>query len=62
MSDEQTPPATGLRLKPRLKPAEGDTPPLRVIRASPAGVPALMIGNPGGLAYDSSREEILAPN
>jgi DNA-binding beta-propeller fold protein YncE len=42
--------------------AEGDTPPLRVIRASPPGVPALMIGNPGALAYDSRREEILAPN
>ena len=27
--------------------AAGDTPPLRVIRSSPLGVPALMIGNPG---------------
>ena len=42
--------------------AAGDTPPLRVIRSSPLGVPALMIGNPGALAYDSTREEILAPN
>ena len=42
--------------------AEGDMPPLRVIRSGPLGEPALMIGNPGALAYDSKREEILAPN
>jgi hypothetical protein len=42
--------------------AEGDTPPLRVIRSGPLGQLALMIGNPGALAYDSKREEILAPN
>ena len=41
---------------------EGDTPPLRTIRSSPQGVPSLMIGNPGSLAYDSNREEILVPN
>jgi DNA-binding beta-propeller fold protein YncE len=42
--------------------ASGDVAPLRVIRSSPPGRPALMIGNPGALAYDSKREEILAPN
>ena len=40
----------------------GDTAPLRVIRSGPLGKPALAIGNPGALAYDSKREEILAPN
>ncbi len=42
--------------------AEGDRPPLRVIRSAPSGTPSLMIGNPGALAYDSKREEILVPN
>lgn len=42
--------------------ARGDTPPVRVIRAGPAGMPALMIGNPGAVAYDSKRDEILVPN
>lgn len=42
--------------------AEGDTPPLRTIRAAPEDAPALMIGNPGALTYDSTREEILVPN
>jgi DNA-binding beta-propeller fold protein YncE len=42
--------------------AEGDRPPLRVIRSAPSGTPSLMIGNPGALAYDSNREEILVPN
>ena len=42
--------------------AAGDTPPLRIIRSSPAGVSALMIGNPGGVAYDTKRDEILTPN
>ena len=42
--------------------AEGDTPPLRTIRAAPAGKLALGIGNPGGVAYDSKRKEILVPN
>jgi hypothetical protein len=35
---------------------------LRTIRSGPVGEPALMIGNPGGLAYDTKREEILVPN
>lgn len=42
--------------------AEGDTAPLRTIRSSPLGTEALDIGNPGALAYDSKREEILTPN
>jgi DNA-binding beta-propeller fold protein YncE len=42
--------------------AAGDTPPLRVIRSSPLGQQALMIGNPGALAYDNKREQLLAPN
>ncbi len=42
--------------------AVGDTAPLRVIRSSPLGKEALDIGNPGALAYDTKREEILAPN
>ena len=42
--------------------ADGDIAPLRVIRSSPPNTLALMIGNPGALAYDAGREEILAPN
>jgi hypothetical protein len=42
--------------------AEGDTPPLRVVRNGPADAPALMIGNPGAIGYDSKRGEILVPN
>ena len=42
--------------------AQGDTPPLRVIRAAADGTPALQIGNPGAVAYDSKRDEILVPN
>ena len=42
--------------------AQGNTPPIRVIRSGPEGKTALMIGNPGSVAYDSKREEILVPN
>lgn len=42
--------------------ASGDTPPLRTIRNGPAGAPSLMIGNPGALALDTKRGEILVPN
>ncbi len=42
--------------------ADGDRPPLRTIRAAPLGKKALGIGNPGGVAYDSKRKEILVPN
>ena len=42
--------------------ASGDVAPLRSIRGGPANEPSLMIGNPGGVGYDSKREEILVPN
>ena len=42
--------------------ADGNTVPKRVIRSGPTGSPSLMIGNPGALAYDPTREQILAPN
>ena len=42
--------------------ADGDPEPLRVIRAAPSGKSALMIGNPGAIAYDTMREEVLVPN
>jgi DNA-binding beta-propeller fold protein YncE len=42
--------------------AQGDVAPLRTIRAAADGVPSLMIGNPGAVAYDTKRELILAPN
>jgi DNA-binding beta-propeller fold protein YncE len=42
--------------------ASGDTPPLRIIRSGPLDEPALGIGNPHPVAYDSKREEILVPN
>ena len=42
--------------------ANGDAPPVRTIRGGPAGKVGLMIGNPGAIAYDSKREELLVPN
>ena len=42
--------------------ANGDIAPRRTIRAAPAGEKALGIGNPGAVAYDSKRQEILVPN
>ena len=42
--------------------ASGNVSPLRTIRSSPPDAPSLMIGNPGAVAYDSTREEILVPN
>jgi DNA-binding beta-propeller fold protein YncE len=42
--------------------ASGDTAPLRMIRSGPINDPALGIGNPHPIAYDSKREEILVPN
>lgn len=42
--------------------ADGDTPPLRTIRSAPLGKVALGIGNPGAVAYDTKRKEILVPN
>jgi DNA-binding beta-propeller fold protein YncE len=49
--------ATAYRLN-----AEGDVAPLRTVRAATQGTPSLMIGNPGAVAYDTRREEILTPN
>jgi hypothetical protein len=42
--------------------ASGDVPPKRIIRNAPEGTPSLMIGNPGAVGYDTSRDEILVPN
>jgi DNA-binding beta-propeller fold protein YncE len=42
--------------------AQGNTAPLRIVRGAPEGTPAPGIGNPGGVAYDSRREQILVPN
>jgi DNA-binding beta-propeller fold protein YncE len=42
--------------------ANGDVAPLRTIRSAPLGKTAQMIGNPGGVGYDSKREQILVPN
>lgn len=42
--------------------AGGNTRPTRVIRSAPPDAPSLMIGNPGAVAYDSKREQLLVPN
>ena len=42
--------------------ATGNAKPVRVLRTAPEGTPAPGLGNPGGIAYDSRREEILVPN
>ncbi len=42
--------------------ASGDIAPLRIIRSGPLGEPALGIGNPHPVAYDTKREQILVPN
>lgn len=42
--------------------ANGDAAPVRTIRGGPTGKVGLMIGNPGAVAYDSKRQEILVPN
>jgi DNA-binding beta-propeller fold protein YncE len=42
--------------------ASGDAAPIRTIRAAPANAPAPMFGNIGALAYDTKRDQILAPN
>ena len=54
------PQGDGFRVYPVA--GNGDVAPLRVIRAAPLDTPALQIGNPGAVAYDSKREEILVPN
>jgi len=42
--------------------AAGDAPPKRIIRNAPAGSPTVGFGNPGAVAYDSKRDELLVPN
>ena len=42
--------------------ANGDVEPLRTIRSAPKGKLALTIVNPGGIAFDTKRNEILTPN
>ena len=42
--------------------ANGNVAPLRTIRSAPQGKVALAIGNPGGVGYDTQRDEILVPN
>jgi 6-phosphogluconolactonase (cycloisomerase 2 family) len=42
--------------------ANGDVIPKRVIRAAPADQPALQIGNPGAVGFDTKRDQILVPN
>jgi len=42
--------------------ANGDVKPSRIIRGGPADQPALNIGNPGAVGYDSKRDQILVPN
>jgi DNA-binding beta-propeller fold protein YncE len=42
--------------------ANGDVAPRRMIRSAPADQPALQIGNPGAVAYDTKRDQILVPN
>ena len=42
--------------------ANGNAAPLRTIRSAPLGKVAMAIGNPGGVAYDSKRDELLVPN
>jgi len=42
--------------------AAGDVAPKRIVRNAPAGSPTVGFGNPGAVAYDSKRDEILVPN
>jgi DNA-binding beta-propeller fold protein YncE len=42
--------------------ANGDIAPKRTIRGGPADEKGLMIGNPGGVGYDTKRQQILVPN
>jgi DNA-binding beta-propeller fold protein YncE len=43
-------------------PASGNVAPKRILRNAPAGSPTVGFGNPGAIAYDSKRDEILVPN
>jgi DNA-binding beta-propeller fold protein YncE len=42
--------------------AHGNVAPKRVLRNAPPGTPAVGFGNPGAVAYDSKRDQILVPN
>jgi hypothetical protein len=42
--------------------ASGDAEPKRIVRNAPAGSPTVGFGNPGAVAYDSKRDELLVPN
>src|SRR5262245_10296360 len=42
--------------------ATGNVAPKRIIRNAPQGSPTVGFGNPGAVAYDSKRDEILVPN
>ncbi len=42
--------------------ADGNTAPKRVIRNAPMGTPSVGFGNPGAVAFDTKRGEILVPN
>jgi DNA-binding beta-propeller fold protein YncE len=42
--------------------ATGDVAPKRIVRNAPAGSPTVGFGNPGAVAYDSKRDELLVPN
>ncbi|HVZ24300.1 MAG TPA: beta-propeller fold lactonase family protein, partial [Vicinamibacterales bacterium] len=42
--------------------ANGNEAPVRTIRSAPPEAPSLMIGNPGAVGFDSTREELLVPN
>jgi DNA-binding beta-propeller fold protein YncE len=42
--------------------ASGNVAPKRVLRNAPEGTPAVGFGNPGAIAYDSKRDQILVPN
>jgi hypothetical protein len=42
--------------------ATGNVAPKRILRNAPAGSPTVGFGNPGAVAYDTKRDEILVPN
>jgi DNA-binding beta-propeller fold protein YncE len=42
--------------------ASGNVAPKRIVRNAPEGSPTVGFGNPGAVAYDSKRDEILVPN
>lgn len=42
--------------------ADGNVAPKRILRNAPPGTPAVGFGNPGAVAYDSKRDQLLVPN